>query len=366
VKKTFILFLILVNCTYAGGEKPLKILHITMHRGCLEELEGVAKALSLDLTSWYIRDLPPKFLDGTTEGAGIYNIGHKRAEKIWNLHQEFFHTFDAIITSDTAPFSRIFLQNHWEKPLIIWICNRFDYFDEASLDCDFPDQEYYDLFRKATRQSNITIVAYTQFEHLYAKSKGVDTGSLTITPTGLFTKERISPSVPSNILKEDLFFLPPYHNETIFMNLSNHCNNLKIPNYCGYYNGSIDLSNFKGIIHIPYAWSNLAFFENIHLGIPYFVPSVKFMKKLMSRHNFHFQDRSFFLSGSQYQLAEWYSPDHAPVFTYFDSWHDLQNKINNADYPALREKIRAHAQRYGEKMLGKWREVFDFSIRFNL
>ena len=40
-----------------------------------------------------------------------------------------FGKFDVIVTSDTAPLSRIFLQNNWKKPLIIWICNRFDYVD---------------------------------------------------------------------------------------------------------------------------------------------------------------------------------------------------------------------------------------------
>jgi len=63
-------------------------------------------------------------------------------KKFGNLHKDYFDTFDVIVTSGTAPLHESFLQNGWTKPLIIWICNRFDYCDYASLDCNFPDQEY--------------------------------------------------------------------------------------------------------------------------------------------------------------------------------------------------------------------------------
>ena len=70
-------------------------------------------------------------------GNAVYNIGHQRAETVWNRHKDYFDKFDVIVTSDTAPLSRIFLQNGWRKPLIIWVCNRFDYCDYASLDLVF-------------------------------------------------------------------------------------------------------------------------------------------------------------------------------------------------------------------------------------
>jgi hypothetical protein len=143
------------------------------------------------------------------------------------------------------------------------------------------------------------------------------------------------------------------------MNLSEHCKKSGINNYCGRYNGAMDLKDFKGIIHIPYAWSNLAFFENIHLGIPYFIPSLKFIKELKTHPNFFSLDTSYFLHRDHYQLAEWYSPEHSEVFTYFDSWSDLQEKIEIANYPELREKIKNYAKGYGEKMLDQWRLVMD-------
>ena len=116
-----LLFLILCSASLSAEKpsSPPKILHITFHKGCKNEISAVAKALSLDLTTWFIPSFSGEFLDGYSSGNALYNIGHHRAESIWNLHKEFFDQFDLIITSDTAPLSRIFLQNGWTKPLII-------------------------------------------------------------------------------------------------------------------------------------------------------------------------------------------------------------------------------------------------------
>ena len=171
MRKFLLLLLLCWQSLDASEAPPLKVLHLTFHRGCAREFTGIAKALGLDLVTWYIPNLPPFFLDGKTTGNALYNVGHQRAQDIWEKHRDFFEQFDLILTSDTAPLSRIFLQNKWTKPLFIWICNRFDYYDGASLDCHFPDQEYYDLFSQAAMLPNVTMIAYTAFEHNYAQRK---------------------------------------------------------------------------------------------------------------------------------------------------------------------------------------------------
>lgn len=335
-----------------------KVLHLTLHRGCATEFEGVAKALSLDLTTWFIQAMPLGFIEGYNSGNAIYNIGHDRAERIWNLHKEYFNLFDVIITSDTAPLSRIFLQNGWDKPLIIWMCNRFDYHDNASLDCEFPDPEYYRLFQEALYKENVALIAYTKFEHYYAHTKGIDTGSLTITPCAFNVEKTVPSAIPDSIKKAETFFLPPYHNEMNFMDLSSHLHQLGIKNYCGRYNGGADLTNFKGIIHLPYSWSNLAFFENIAYGIPYFVPSRSFFKSMASLNHYFHPNINFMLDDDVYALSEWYAPEHCEIITYFDSWSDLNEKIQATDFPALREKIQAFAKQHQANTLEAWKNVF--------
>ena len=350
--------LLLMVCPASAEHNALKILHLTFHQGCAKEFEAVANIFGHDVTTWWIPGLAPRSFDGTSQGNVLYNISHDRAERIWNLHKKAFQQFDVVITSDTAPLARIFLQNGFTKPLIIWICNRFDYSDQASLDSDFPDAEYYQLIDQAKLQEKVTIVAYTAFEHEYAKSKGVDTGSLVITPCAPQTIPSSAPSlIPTSVAKEETFFLPPYWNETSYMNLSDHCHALGIFCFCGRYNGPADLKEFKGIIHLPYAWSNFALFENIASGVPYFLPSPKFLQTLVREATYWHMNSSYLIQ-KKFWLSEWYKPDRKEIFIYFDSWSDLQHKIQTTDYTALKNKIKTYAKEHQTLMLERWAQIF--------
>lgn len=344
-------FSLMVATTYA---KQLKVLHLSFHRGCIKDFEYVAQQLGLELTSCFIPELTPGSFDPQGRGSALYSIGHDRAARIWQTHKDYFNEFDAVITSDIAPLARIFLQNNWEKPLIIWICNRFDYCDEASRDCLFPDQEYYELFREAKHKKNVQIIGYTPFEHYYTKQKHVDTGSKIIKPCAKPDNTVTESLIPEYIDKQTTFFIPPYHNDTIFCNLAEKCRNLGIPVYNGRYGGPGDLKDFKGIIHIPYAWSNLALFENMQNGVPYFIPSKKFILELKNQGDFFFNG----MNETTIEFSEWYLPRHKDLFIYFDSWSDLVEKIAQTDFPAFKQKLQTFAQDHHDKMLKRWNYIF--------
>ena len=364
-----ILFCFIAYCwlLLEGSEAPLRILHLTFHRGCAREIEDVAACLSLQVETWFIPDLPREMWDGeTVNRCSLYNMGHERAERIWKQLQTRFEEFDLILTSDTAPLARIFLQNGWKKPLIIWICNRFDYADRASLDCAFPDAEFYALFQKACRQENVRVIAYTPFEHYHAACVGIDTGSATITPCAPLIEPEGTPPIDSvlsrTVDRKKLFFLPPYHNETKFMDLSAHLDRLGIPNHCGRYAGPYDLVGFRGIIHLPYNWSNLALFENMRLGLPYFVPSRSFFRQLAAEGNYFHAELGQLLKEDLFDFSEWYCKEREGVIVYFDSWEDLQNKIATCDVEALQTVTMQRAEEYRIRMLQRWKEVFSMRV----
>ena len=340
-------------CLTALHARP-KVLHLTFHRGCLNEFERIADFFDMELTSIMVQGKPPKWLDGKTIGNGIYNVTHDMAESAWQLHKDFFDQFDVIITSDTAPLARIFLQNSWKKPLIIWICNRFDYADLETARGRFPDQEYYSLFKQAALSRLVRIASYTPFEYMYAERKEVSLGTLTIKPCTLPVSQNIVSDLPQGMNKSETFFIPPYHNDTRYMNLTGKCKALGIQAYSGRYNGPQDLIGFKGIIHIPYGLSNMALFENIQLGLIYFVPSKKFIKELAQKPNFWFQNKDMGgIDGS-----EWYLQENAPLFVYFDSWDDLVHKVETLDYEEKRKIVLAFAKEHTTTMLSRWENIF--------
>lgn len=323
----------------------IKVLHISFHRGCQNDIEYISKKMGFDLTFM-------AFHDGISIGNDIYNVTHEKALNSWNLHKDFYNQFDVIITSDTAPISRVFLQNNFQKRLIIWICNRFDYSHRPSN--IFPDREYYDLINDAKNRSNVTIINYTPFEYYYATNKrNMTISNECIKPIG--KTGDVYSSYTSTIVedKQNTFIIGPYHNENIMMNLKETLDIIGIKTFNGRYNGPRDLSEFAGVIHIPYAWSNLALFESIQNKIIYFIPSLQFFIQLSKCDNFWFQDSYAF---DNIEMSEWYCSENKNVFVFFDSWEDLRNKINTLDVVKQKEILKEIGENHEREMLEKWRK----------
>ena len=133
---------------------------------------------------------------------------------------------------------------------------------------------------------NVKIVSYTPVEYLWAAAKGVQIGTFTIKPVGsqeTSYRKGMQSLIPSEIDKNKTLFIPDYLAGNQKTYVLDQCKLHKIPVYCGRYNGPYDLKDFKGIIYIPYQWSNLALFENIYNGLIHFVPSEKFVQKPLAR-----------------------------------------------------------------------------------
>ena len=346
------LFIVIISSCYFSSMVSLHFLHLSFHKGCINEIKMVAHTLGFQVTSLFIPDIPAQAFDGTSSGNALYNIGHERAANIWHLNKDYFNSFDGIITSDTAPLARIFLQNNYEKPIIVWICNRFDYSDTNSLDCNFPDEEYYQLLQESAIKKNVYLVPYTAFESFYAAQKNVLLNHVVIKPSGMFDLQPFTSAIPADINKQETFFIPAYLNDIVIPR-----EQIIVPTYKGRYNGPDDLKDFKGIIHIPYAWSNLALFENINNGIPYFVPSYHFMKELLATRSAWWVNGNFF--NTQYSLAEWYNNENKDIITYFDSWDDLNYKLTTIDFAALKSKIVSFAHTHKTKILNQWQSIIN-------
>jgi hypothetical protein len=324
----------------------LKVLHISFHKGCQNDIEYIAKKLNFELTFM-------EYDDGISIGCDKYNVTHEKAKSLWNKHKDYYNSFDIIITSDTTPISRIFLQNNFEKKLIIWICNRFDYSHQPAV--NFPDKEYYNLINDAKNRPNVHIIGYTPFENYYANNiRNLSIGYECIKPIGKIGEvynNYISTQVED---KSNTFIISPYHNENITMDLKSIAISLGIKVYNGRYNGPKDLAEYAGVIHIPYAWSNLALFEGIQLQIPYLIPSLKFFKELFKLPNFWFQD-SYAIK--KIELSEWYCKDFENAFIYFDSWDDLKYKINTVNFNNHKELLKKIGDKHENNMLDKWKKI---------
>ena len=332
----------------------MKFLHLTFHKGCELEIEYAITKLGHEVTVM-------RFDDGETEPFGtpfvqskIYEVTHDRAQKSWNKYKDYYNSFDAILTSDTCPVSRTFLQNRWSKPLLIWICNRFDY---AMLPERY-DPEFYKLLRDIPNRPNVRIFGNAVIENIYSTQiKQVDVGDFIIKPIGknMESKDKTKTYGPDD---RNIFYIPPYHNETKLLNLSDKLTSLGIENRCERFPNHIsELLEYKGVVCIPYAWSTIVFFERLQLGLVTFIPTPKFLIQLFKQGDWWFQPPFNINQSELLVLSEWYCPEHKELFVFFDSWIDLFEKIHDTDYEAKTRTILDFARRHENEHLRRWSHV---------
>jgi hypothetical protein len=157
----------------------------------------------------------------------------------------------------------------------------------------------------------------------------------------------------------NVFYVPPYHNETNLMNLSEKLTHLGIQNRCERFKHISELIQYKGGIYIPYAWSTLVFFERIQLGLVTFIPSLRFLMDLFKMGNWWFQPPFSPQNPELLKLSEWYCDEHRDILVYFDSWEDLQEKVKTTDYKARTETILKFAQKHHDDMLSRWNIIIN-------
>lgn len=322
----------------------MRILHVTYHSGCSVSINSICNELG-----YYLE---------TQRADWNYNISQDLADSIWVKNKEYYNSFDCVITSDTAPLSRIFLRDEFTKKLIIWVCNRFDYSDASTNLVNFPDPSYYDIFKSAIGRPNTFVRSYTKFEHEYAKKyRGVIWSDEVFRPLSLFDLNPLDDYFPDGNKKSETFLITRYHNDNLFMDLKGKCESLGIKCFSGEYKGPSDLIGIKGIIHIPYAWSNLAIFENWNIGNVYFIPSKRFLLELSYKNNFFWSpplDRDFIES------SEWYLPEHKDLFVYFDSFEELKTLTNDSLLiNNTRNNLIEYSKNHKKKCIKQWKSIIE-------
>jgi hypothetical protein len=321
----------------------MRLLHLSFHLGCKSEIEYIFEKLGHEITAM-------KFDNGNSE---IHTVTQSRAQDYWEKNKDYFDRFDGIITSYPCSLSRIFLQNNWSKLLIIWVCNRFDYGVESDLG-------FYNLIRSIKDRTNVYIFGNTFIENIYSLNvKNVDIGNFIIKPLG---KNKIS-SYMYKLYSDDepdIFYVPPFKNETVLLNLSEKLESLGIENKCEKINDHIsELLGYKGIICIPHSWSSIVFFEKMQLGVVIFIPSERFLIELFRKGEYWFEQPFTIEHPELLQVSEWYTNEHKNLMVYFDSWNDLKLKIKNTNYQEKTKLMLNYARMHEKETLERWNHIIN-------
>lgn len=340
-----------------------RFLHLSFHKTCLSEMAYIGKELGISIDSKEMLSCPKEEFDGVEEpwSSARYAITQEMADAIWKNNEAYFQSFDGYIVSDTAPLSRIFYHNAPKKPLIIWICNRFDFWFTEK----FPDQTYYAQFKKMSKDPNVHMIAWSPYEIAHCKHHFNIGIPLLIKPIGLAHSTIDHPlytNIPSTVDKPTTLFVRPYGNEKS-LDVPGILTSLNIPHYYGYYNGPKDLAGFKGAIHIPLATSNFFLFEYFSLGLIPFIPTKQFYLELsknpLLRWKLWCKPITYPGYNDLFNYSEWYAPEHKHLIVFFDSWDDLKRKIEKTNYLVYSRRLKAFSKAHKQKSLSAWHEVFN-------
>ena len=331
------------------------VLHISHHIGCFKDQEYILKKLGYNVTNF-------KFYDR------VFHITKDIANTFWNDNKEMLNSYDYILTSDTAPLSRIFLenQNEFKSKLIIWICNRFDYRMET-------EYEFYELFSKAEQNPNIKIIPYTHFEKVWCDHKGTIITNETIRPNGntIGNHDFNIPNIEfykneygtEKELPDADVIVPIYFNDNVFFKLGDYLRNKNLKVYNGGFISLNQLKKYKGFVTMPDAFSKFLAFELIHAHIPAILPSKNFLYELSKKSGYFFNiwgsGGAELLQKEMIDWCEWYDPRLQNCRLYFDTFDEIHDIVNRINIDNMKENFINASNVLEQDSLNGWNKLYN-------
>lgn len=335
-----------------------KVLHLSHHYGCLKDHQYVCKELGLELINVFS-------LWDTVLPKGSFHMNQELAKSIWKNNEKYFQSFDFIITSDTAPLSRIVLENFdkFDGTLIIWVSNRFDY--NMS-----DDLSYYDLFKKYITHPRVKVVPYTEFENVWMTRFGIKTNYPVIKPIGLTIPDPLSENEPHimgfdgnyelNLDGGDVL-VSRYHNDTKFQNSRNICEKFGLKTGTATYRGAEELKKlsklYECFLIFPDAYSKFTTFELMQIGMPVILPSEDLLLKLSKKPNY------FFSTGvieNTVSMCEWYNEYYEKFAVYFEDLSGIGEavKMVKENKEIILKIMHDCARIHKERTMNQWKEIY--------
>jgi hypothetical protein len=344
--------------------KKAKALHITNHKGTIRNINNVIHMLNMDLD-----------MDLETRNCNFpFFISFQDSHAIWNEYKDIVcgGGFDYLIFTDTSMYARPFLQflhSHKAK-IIIYVTNRFDWGMWG-----FIDRTFYELYSAMSHRESERVVfcSDNKYDMFYASLHNIrflfDT-NIRLTPK---LSEQLVMPLEKNVDEGRIFIynrgtkLDKY--EAVLKRLSVVYDIFgPIPDTP--YVDEKHICEYVGYLHLPYQVNIQSLWENLGAYIIYFIPSVKFIKELISNTDWYYWEEK---SGKSYynvelveksiDLSEWYCDENACLFEYFDSWEHLKeilgSKYKSWQYISTKkETIRKYMIENEKVNMNRWRDIF--------
>lgn len=294
-----------------------------------------------------------------------------KANVIFHQMKDVVAPYKLLIFSDTAMFARPFLQNMDKHAcnIIIYLTNRFNYGIRLVYGSNEADEAYYDLYKASSENPRVSFIADNRYDQQYASSFGIKFWFCDLV--------RLIPKLPDNNIimpTKNKFFI--YNRANLIWRYESRLRDLAIDfdiygNDFQPYKDKEQICDYIGILHLPYQENIQSLAENLCYNIIYFIPTSKFLLELIDTHAWYVWEERYTCKSREslelsVNMAEWYQPDMAGLFEYFDTWDELAEKFKkynkftasqlsyHPDYIAKKSAIYTYKNLNNKVNLGKW------------
>ncbi|WP_316838059.1 hypothetical protein [Pedobacter nutrimenti] len=350
-----------------AGLPKMKLFNLDLHATVIKDLIDLFEGIGHQVDHWsisshsWIHGWAMKDVDVVNQFTWQH-LNEEMCRRFYERYKDELSSYDAFIVTHTPSFALLYTE--FNKPIITVASTRYEApFSGSKRHWEWLNSSLHDL----SRRQLIARVANNKYDQHYCQ---LFTGlSWTHIPSYCghmnvhWNPESPSFLVDSRILSVRLKNVSVIHKKSL-----------------GRFEWT-DLVKYAGIIVIPYNASVMSVFEYYTACIPLFFPSRKFCMELYE----NFSDLGVLsdLSWSQISgvdggsvlrvehndpnnyknlevvehwlgYADWYDTEWMPYITHFDSFADLEEKINSTDLEGISEKMRLHNEIRKQKIEMLW------------
>lgn len=273
-----------------------------------------------------------------------YGLNEDMICKFHKEYDEFLKTFDGFICGHPNGFIPIF--EKYNKPIIMINSCRYDLPYCISKNYTML-QSYKECLHRLNEKGLLIAVSNNKADQLYTKL-GCEIETTHIPSLCAYTGITYAPTRPTFLF---------YNHNNIKMNHPFITNKTDLGTPFKW----SDLSQFRGIIHIPYEISTMSMFEHFSAGLPLFFPTKKFMMTsfpITSISNYWQSDLPKDLApmsntSAWLDLADFYEVFQSPNVYYYDSYSHLIELLTSFRWKDDSKELDA----YKKMIHTKWKEV---------
>lgn len=343
----------------------MRFFNLDCHISVIADIKQIFENLGHEVVSWslsghnWIFGKQPDKVDIINQSSW-WNLDPKMCDDFYERYKNELSTFDGFICTYPPVFSMLY--EKFDKPIILQIPIRYEVPFHNNSQMWLKFNEY---LRQGIDSGKIIPVANSEYDKKYFE----------------FFVNRECNLIPSICEYTDMKWLPKVDKFLYYSRLPiNLPSNLIDKSKLGKYRWQ-DLGIFKGVVMIPYNCSTMSIFEYYTANIPIFCPSYDFMIELYR----HYQNYVLSeLSWNRYfkikpesvidcdrekdpnrydnidimkewiKFSDFYNQDWMKHIVYFDSFDDLQVKLNTTDLENTHLQMKNFNTIRREMIYDKW------------